>query len=76
MKNKLKASPFSAGRGGCNIGYLLKVHLKVTSRELSFAHNVLLIVKIVLKFYTEYGIDTAVFCVTFENDLTTGMLRD
>ena len=38
------------------------------SREISFTHNLILSYQIILKFCTEHGSDTAVFCAKFQKD--------
>ena len=54
----------------CNMGYPSETHLDLNSREVSFAHNLLLSHKIVLKSCTEHGSITAVLCTKFQNDWT------
>ena len=54
-----------AGRGHCNMGYQFQTILKQKYHEISFARNVLLICRIVLKFPTEHGSITAVLCANF-----------
>ena len=50
----------------CNMEHPSETHLNLNSREVSFAHNLLLSYKVVLKFCT----DTAVLCTKFQNDWT------
>ena len=54
----------------CNIRYPSEIHLKLKSREISFAHNSCLSWLIALKFCTEYGCITAVLCAKFQIDWT------
>ena len=44
----------------CNVRYPPETHLKLKSREISFAHNFLINYSIISKFCTEHGSDTAV----------------
>ena len=55
----------------CNTGYPSETRLKLKSREISFAHNVLISCQIALKICTGHGSITAVLCVNFQNDLIT-----
>ena len=57
----------------CNIGYPSETHLKIKSREISFAHNLLISCQIALKICTGHGSITAVLCANFQNNLTTEM---
>ena len=50
--------------------YLSKMHLKIKSREISFAHKLLTICQFILKLCTEHGSITAVLYSNFQNDLT------
>ena len=50
--------------------YPSESHLRLKSREISFAHNLLLSCLIVLKFSTGHGSITAMLCAYFQNDLT------
>ena len=52
----------------CDKGYPSETHLKLKSREISFAHNLLFIYPIVFEFCTEHGSDTGVLCAIFQND--------
>ena len=49
----------------CNIGYPSETHLKLKSREISFAHSLFIRYPIALEFCT------AVLCAKFQNDWTT-----
>ena len=51
------------------MGHPSETHLKPKSRENSVTHDLFLSCLIVLKFYTEYGNDTAALCVKFKDDL-------
>ena len=52
----------------CNMRYPSETHLKLQSREVSFAYHLFGNCLIVLKYCTEHGSDTAVLCATFQND--------
>ena len=55
-----------------NVGYLYKTqNSKTQSGEISFVYDIHFSRQIVLKIRTEHGIDTAVLCAKFQNDLTT-----
>ena len=54
----------------CNIGYPSESPLKLKSREILFVHNIRFNNPIVLKFCTEHGSITSVFCSKFQNDWT------
>ena len=60
-------------RGRCNIGYPSETHLKLKSREISFAHEVLLDCEIVSKFCTKHGSINSVICANFQNDFKPAM---
>ena len=53
--------------------YVVFLHLKLKSREISFAPNLIRSCQIILHFFTKYGNDTAVLCAKFKNDPTTDM---
>ena len=57
----------------CNMAYPSKMHLKLKSREVSFAHNLFRSSPIILKFCTEPGSDTTILFINikFQNDWTT-----
>ena len=59
--------------GCCDIEHPSETHIKLRSREISFAHNSLRNCQIVLKYCTEHGSITAVLCAKFQNDLTNEM---
>ena len=65
--------PVLLGWGGvgvlCNVGYSLETNLNTKSREISFAHKLLLSYQIVSKYFTEHGSDTVVLCAKCQNDL-------
>ena len=50
--------------GFCTLENRPKTHLKLKSCEISFVHNITNLLKIC----TVHGIDTAVFCITLQND--------
>ena len=52
-------------------GALCNTHLKLKSREVSFAHNWFRNYPIILEFCTERGCDAVVLCAKFQNDWTT-----
>ena len=54
-----------------DIGYPSETHIKLKSRENSFAHNIRFSCSIVLKLCTEHGSVTAVLYVKFQNDWIT-----
>ena len=62
-----------APRALYNIGYPSEIHLKLKSREISFAHNSCFSWSIALKFYTEHGSNTAVLCAKFQTEWTDVM---
>ena len=49
----------------CNLGYPPGIHLKIKSREISSIYNTRFNCRIVLKFCTGHGSDTAVRCAKF-----------
>ena len=53
-----------------NIRYPSEIHLKLKSREISFAHNPCFSWPITLKFCTEHGSITAMLCAKFQTDWT------
>ena len=55
--------------GCCDIWYPIETHLKLKSREISFAHNLYNSCRNVLIFGTEHGSNTAVLSAKFQNDL-------
>ena len=55
--------------GCCNIGYPYETHLKLKSREISFAQGIHSNCQIVLKIYTAHDNDTLVLCAKYENNL-------
>ena len=57
--------------GWCNIRCPPENHFKPKSREISFAHNLLLSYLIVLEFCTEHDSDTVVLCANFQNYWTS-----
>ena len=57
--------------GRCNIRHPPKNLFKPKSREISFAHNLLLSYLIVLEFCTEHDSDTVVLYAKFQNDWTS-----
>ena len=60
--------------GLCNVGCPSETDLKPKSREISFAHNLLLSYLIVLKFCTEHGSGSAVVYANFKNGRTVGAI--
>ena len=56
-----------------NIGYPSETHLKLKSREVSFAHNLFVSSSIALTFDSEHGRDTDALCPKSQNDWTTQM---
>ena len=50
------------------MGYPSEAHFKLKSREVSFAHNLLLNYPTVLNVYTEHDSLIVVFCTKYQND--------
>ena len=66
-------SPLAYGRFPdtmCNIRYPSEIHLKLKSREISFAHNSCFSWPIDLRFCTEHGSITTVLCAKLQTDWT------
>ena len=51
-----------------NIGYPSETHVKLKSREISFAHNLFIDFPILLNFSAMHGSITAVLSAKFQND--------
>ena len=69
----LGGSRTEAMKGFCNIGYPSENNLNIKPPTISFAHKLSLSLKIVLKFCTEHGSDTAVLCAKLQNDAASEM---
>ena len=51
----------------CHIGYPFETYLKSKSRQISFAHNLLINYPVDLRFFEEYGSYTAVLCAKIKS---------
>ena len=69
-KPKIRSLHNMRSLGGCHMENPAELLVPLKSRKVSFVHNFILDCRIVLKFYTEHGCDTAVLCVKFYNDWT------
>ena len=59
-----------------NIRYPSEIHIKLKSREISFAHNSCFSWPIALKLCAEHGSIIAVLCAKFQTDWTNEISRD
>ena len=60
-------------QGGCSIGHPPETHIKLKSRDISSANNLLLSCRSILAFCTEHGSITTVLCAHVQTDLVTAI---